>query len=830
MMRPSIVHWILSGAGLLVWAALIFLPLGCLYGSLAVAWPPADTLWSTGGFAALVGRSCALAALLALAAVVLGFVPGYLLASSRRHETFLFWLLLAPLLLPSYVLYYLWSLLLNPTAALGRLLAGQSMEVVSAVGTLTSSLVEVLWYWPLAALLMAQGWRTIDAEVWQNARLDANPRQRLFRVTLPLLARPMALALAVCFVLLLCDSDTFHLAGVTTLGTELGVLYEATGSSAAVARATLPLAPLALVVALVLTRSFSRSSAAPAAGIADDAAGVRSWHWAVLGILVVVSIGVPLGLLLANLNSLTPLGQFWQLQQDGLKLSAAAAGLSAGLALAMAAGTLALAQLGKIGRRVSSFVQATMLLAVFLPGTLVGAAILRSQFFLHWPMAWSQSWWVIAAGQAARFAGVALLMLLLARDSLARQYHEMAGVDGAGTVKAWWHVHLPLVWPAVAGAAVVVAMFSLTELAATMVLLPAGVPNFTQRLLNQMHYARDQHVIVSCLLLVLVFLALAALVAVMRGLGSVRRWSGLGVVACAAALSLAGCDGDSSTQSEPTVCWTFGGQGPGPGEFLYPRTIDFDASGNVYVGDKTGRIQHLTDHGEVLGTIHLPAFQAGNPTGLSLGPDGNLYVADTHYHRVLVYDRDGRIVRQFGEFGEGPGQFIYPTDVAFAPDGRIFVSEYGGHDRVSIYSPEGKFLSSFGRQGNGEGEFSRPQSLAVDPQRRLLYVTDACNHRIAKYTLDGHLLGYIGSVGQAPGQLRYPYGLAVLPQGDLVVCEYGNNRVQVLDPAGRSLRCLGGPGRGLGELAFPWGLAVDAKRRAFIVDAGNNRIQVWQLK
>jgi DNA-binding beta-propeller fold protein YncE len=81
----------------------------------------------------------------------------------------------------------------------------------------------------------------------------------------------------------------------------------------------------------------------------------------------------------------------------------------------------------------------------------------------------------------------------------------------------------------------------------------------------------------------------------------------------------------------------------------------------------------------------------------------------------------------------------------------------------------------------------------------------------------------------AQGQLRYPYDLALLADGALVVCEYGNNRLQLFGPDRKSLAVYGCAGRQPGQLAYPWGVAVDARRRAFIVDAGNNRIQVWQL-
>lgn len=281
--------------------------------------------------------------------------------------------------------------------------------------------------------------------------------------------------------------------------------------------------------------------------------------------------------------------------------------------------------------------------------------------------------------------------------------------------------------------------------------------------------------------------------------------------------------------AKPRVLHAFGRTGAGPAEFVYPRAIDILADGSLLVVDKTGRIQQLSEDGEFLGVIRMPLTEAGKPTGISVAPNGNLYVADTHYHRVLVFSAGGELVDEFGRFGTGGGCFIYPTDVAFAPDGRVFVSEYGGNDRVSVFNEHGDFLCCFGTPGSGPGQFARPSALCVDSSRMRLYVADACNHRIAVYDLDGQLLSYIGSAGRVAGTLRYPYDLAVFEDGTLAVCEYGNNRVQLFRPDGRSVAVYGGPGRRLGQLAYPWGLAVGSKRRAFVVDAGNNRIQVWQL-
>jgi sugar lactone lactonase YvrE/ABC-type spermidine/putrescine transport system permease subunit II len=469
-------------------------------------------------------------------------------------------------------------------------------------------------------------------------------------------------------------------------------------------------------------------------------------------------------------------------------------------------------------RQLAAFiVRVTVFVAMLVPASLVAVSLLEMLAASRLPTAFRGGWYIVSAGQAARFAGVALILITLTRHSHHRQLTEMASLDGAQGLKAWWYVHWPQTWPVVLGSFILIAMLSVTELSATMVLLPAGLPNFAQRLLNQMHYLGDQQVIASCLVLTCLFLSLAGVIVLLLRFFRLYRGAIL-LLAVVCLLAVTGCD-DAA----------FGRTGRGPAEFIYPRAIDIDSEGLLFVVDKTGRIQRLTPQAELRNLIRMPSTEAGKPTGISVGPNGNLYVADTHYHRVVVFSVDGKLIDQFGKFGREDGCFIYPTDVAFAPDGRIFVSEYGGNDRVSIFTDDGRFLKSFGAPGSGPGEFARPSALCVDASRSRLYVADACNHRIAVYDLDGNLTGYIGSLGRDAGQLRYPYDLALLSDGTIVVCEFGNNRIQLFSADGASLAVYGGPGRRLGELAYPWGVAVDKQKRAFVVDAGNNRIQVWQL-
>ncbi len=307
-----------------------------------------------------------------------------------------------------------------------------------------------------------------------------------------------------------------------------------------------------------------------------------------------------------------------------------------------------------------------------------------------------------------------------------------------------------------------------------------------------------------------------------------RAWINVaGLAELAIALGL-GCLAGCSDPKQPEAIWCK--TGVGPCEVVYPRAISYDrADDSFFIIDRVARVQHLSRDGTFLNAWQMPQWQYGKPVGVASGPDGNLWVPDTHYHRVIVYSPQGKILHKWGGEGKGPGQFIYPTDVAFDEKGHVFVSEYGDNDRIQVFDgPGGKVLYQFGKFGAGAGEFSRPQSMVID--RGLVYVTDACNHRIAVFTTAGAFVRNMGSVGSGPGQFRFPYGLDQDREGHLIVCEFGNNRVQMIDKeSGRGIKTWGGGGREPGQLAYPWGVAVDKHNRVVVVDAGNNRLQVFEF-
>jgi streptogramin lyase len=279
----------------------------------------------------------------------------------------------------------------------------------------------------------------------------------------------------------------------------------------------------------------------------------------------------------------------------------------------------------------------------------------------------------------------------------------------------------------------------------------------------------------------------------------------------------------------------FGRSGYGPGDFAYPRPIAIGPDESVWVVDKAGRVQRFTLDGEFVAGWRMPQSNpdaprdyAGAPTGLTVTADKRLFLADTHYHRVAIFDYEGHELDAFGERGSGPGQFEFPTSVAIDEERFLYVAEYGGNDRISKFTPEHEYVMSFGGPDAGKASLLRPECLAFDADS-MLWVADACNHRLCRFTRDGRLVGQIGRMGAAPGEFRWPYAVVITPDGNLLVSEYGNNRVQALTPDGSSLWTWGGPGRAPGELAYPWSLTLGPGGRVFVVDSGNNRVQMFRM-
>lgn len=304
----------------------------------------------------------------------------------------------------------------------------------------------------------------------------------------------------------------------------------------------------------------------------------------------------------------------------------------------------------------------------------------------------------------------------------------------------------------------------------------------------------------------------------------------------AALPTLSGC---VATGGAGRIDLVWGRRGLSDGRFLKPRAITIDPLDQLYIVDTTGRIQVFDADGSHLRTWTVPDTANGRPTGLAFdtGPveadspthRSRLLVADTHYYRMLVFTPEGELQSEQqigGVRGSADGEFAFVTDAVSDSKGQLYIGEYGASDRIQKFSSTGEFIASWGGTGDALGCFLRPQSLVVDGNT--LWIADACNHRILRYDLDHEMpkrIGCWGIEGTAPGQLHYPYDLAVDQDGTVVVCEYGNQRLQRFTPEGKLLGAWGAPGHDPGQLYQPWGVVIDSRRRVHVLDSNNHRVQ-----
>jgi DNA-binding beta-propeller fold protein YncE len=128
----------------------------------------------------------------------------------------------------------------------------------------------------------------------------------------------------------------------------------------------------------------------------------------------------------------------------------------------------------------------------------------------------------------------------------------------------------------------------------------------------------------------------------------------------------------------------------------------------------------------------------------------------------------------------GPGRAeIYPSGVAVGMDGSIIVADTG-NDVVTAYSSAGDILWSVGETGDGVGQFEEPRDADVDDEGNI-FISDNTNRRMVKLSPDGDwITSWRGPVGDV---LAYtPMGIAVR-DGKVYIAESGGKRVRVWNTA-----------------------------------------------
>ena len=235
------------------------------------------------------------------------------------------------------------------------------------------------------------------------------------------------------------------------------------------------------------------------------------------------------------------------------------------------------------------------------------------------------------------------------------------------------------------------------------------------------------------------------------------------------------------------------------------------------------------DYNYCIGMYGMSGQGFWSPQDFALADD-TLYVlsrgAEELGQRVSRVTLDHQFLGQFGAFGRGDGQFVWPRSITLDDDGNVYASD-DFLNRVSVFDPEGGFLSCWGESGIGKGELNGPCGIAIDPDGNIL-VVDSQNHRVQRFTKEGKFLGGFGQKGKHDGEFNLPWGLCLDAEGNVYVADWKNNRVQKFDADGNFLlKFEASPTSGVGDLSGPTGVAVDSEGDVYVTDWGNHRLQIY---
>jgi chitodextrinase len=239
-------------------------------------------------------------------------------------------------------------------------------------------------------------------------------------------------------------------------------------------------------------------------------------------------------------------------------------------------------------------------------------------------------------------------------------------------------------------------------------------------------------------------------------------------------------------------------------------------SGTLLVAD-TGNalIRAVTAAGSASTLIAAPAGLA-SPSGIAAAADGNFYIADTAAHVIRRRAPDGALTVLAGAPGF-PGaldatgaaaRFNHPTGIALGGDGHLYIADTGNHTLRRLAPDSGIVTTLAGpldpaQPGSTDAtsaaaRFNHPEGLVTTgagPALRV-YVADTGNSVIREITPDGHvstLAGYAGEddIPGVPGfkdgvgtdaWFNAPRDIAVDTSGNLYVADTGNGVIRKITP------------------------------------------------
>lgn len=292
---------------------------------------------------------------------------------------------------------------------------------------------------------------------------------------------------------------------------------------------------------------------------------------------------------------------------------------------------------------------------------------------------------------------------------------------------------------------------------------------------------------------------------------------------------------------------------PTPARLIYEEQIDINQTMSAYIGLATGSGQNIqmirpyrvaADKDLIAvvdqdrGSAYVIDRYRNTVTALKYNNDSNggsltavrdvaiddmkrIYLLDSLKGQVVVFQDNGRFIRQFG------AAILWSKPDRLAVDAirqRIYIAD-SFQGRVYVFSLSGVFLYMFGEQGKDQGRFSGLSDLTVDMDGNL-YILEASTRRIQKFDPHGAWLQVIHLDKE---YFREPVAIGVEESDVIYVADRDRSQVVILDNTGKHILSLGALGWGRGKFVDLTDISFDQSRqRLFTSEAGSSRLQVFR--
>jgi hypothetical protein len=235
--------------------------------------------------------------------------------------------------------------------------------------------------------------------------------------------------------------------------------------------------------------------------------------------------------------------------------------------------------------------------------------------------------------------------------------------------------------------------------------------------------------------------------------------------------------------------------------FVYTRTGEEGAmGGSRFFSHGGSRLLEFDPTGKYLREIGTGVYGFLFAQSVRIDAQDNIWAVDRGSDTVIKFDPSGRFLQVLGrkpesinpnppQAGEGRGggrgrggvagqgvqgdNFNRPTDIAWDPQGNMFISDAYSNARIVKLDKTGRFVKTWGSKGSEPGQFEMPNSVAVDAQGNV-YVADLGNKRIQVFDNDGNFKSQIAGVGA-------PWAVCISPGAHQYLFSSNSNQPDSMD-------------------------------------------------